>query len=190
MGTTERIDGRTALTGAGAGAVAYLLGYLVTYVTQRGVVADRLRAFNAVADLFGGDPIPVWKAVGWLFYNAHLVETTVPGIGGARTVNFIADAEAGSLPVLYLLPPVLLLGAGAAVALLGDGTPRASALAGALVVLGYLPLALLGAVVVGHPAGGERIGPDLVTAGALAGAVYPAVFGAVGGAIGSAGGNR
>ncbi|MFB6301420.1 MAG: transporter [Haloferacaceae archaeon] len=178
----DRVDRRTALTAAAAGAAAYLLGYLVTYVTRRDAIADRLRGFNFVADLFGGDPIPTWKAVGWLFYNAHLVETTIPGFGGARTVNFLAD---GGFAPLYLLPPTLLLGAGVAVARLGDReSPTAGAVAGALVVVGYLPLALVGAVVVGHPVGDGRIGPDLVTAGALAGLVYPAVLGAIGGTVG------
>ncbi|MFB6080252.1 MAG: transporter, partial [Haloferacaceae archaeon] len=161
-----------------------LLGYLVTYVTQQGVVEQRLRGFNAIAQLFGADPIPVWKAIGWLFYNAHLVETRIPGFGGPRTVNFIADAQAGSVPVLYLLPPVVLLGAGAVVALIaGMDAPGVGAGAGALVALGYLPLALVGALVVGYHVGDGQVAPDLVTAVALAGVLYPAVFGGGGGAL-------
>ena len=185
MGLTDRIDARTGGTAAAAGAVAYLVGYLVTYVTQQGVVEERLRGFNVVAELFGGDPIPVWKAVGWLFYNAHLVETRVPGFGGPRTVNFIAETEAGSVPVLYLLPPVVLLGAGAAVALVaGVDAPDAGTGAGLLVAVGYLPLAVVGALLVGYPIGDGQVAPDLVTAVALAGVVYPAVFGAIGGGVG------
>lgn len=187
MTLTDRIDRRTGGTAAAAGAVAYLLGYLVTYVTQGGIVEERLRGFNVVAGLFGADPIPVWKAVGWLFYNAHLVETRIPGLGGPRTINFVAEAEAGAVPLLYLLPPAVLLGTGAAVALLGGvDAPDAGGVAGLLVVLGYLPLAVGGALAVGYPIGEGQVGPDLVTAVGLAGLVYPAVFGAVGGAVGGA----
>jgi hypothetical protein len=67
-GITDRVR---LFRGAIAGVGAYLLGYLVTYLLHAGSVAERLRGFNFVVDLFGGDPIAVWQGVGWLFYREN-----------------------------------------------------------------------------------------------------------------------
>jgi hypothetical protein len=179
------IDRATIVRGAAAGAVAYLLGYLVTYAWQAPAVDESLEGINFVAELLGGQTVPTWKAVGWLYYNAHVVATRVPALGGGdRLVNFIDAADDGSLVLLYVLVPVVLILAGAAVARYGNADrPGSAAAAGAVVIVGYLPLAVVGAFVVGHSFGeGIRIAPDLVTAVALAGVVYPAFFGALGGA--------
>lgn len=178
-------DGATLLRGGGAGVAAFLLGYVLTYAWQAPAVDDQLRAVNAIAELLGGQAIPTWKAVGWLFFNAHVVATRVPALGGGENVvNFIDVADDGSLVLLYAVVPVLLVLAGAAVARLGRTDRVASAAAsGATIVLGYLPVAVVFALLVGHTFAGEaRIAPDLVTAVAVAGVLYPAFFGAVGGA--------
>ncbi|MFB6068507.1 MAG: transporter, partial [Halobacterium sp.] len=102
-------------TGAVAGVLAFAAGYVVTYAWQSGAVADALAGYNVVADLLGGDPIPTWQGVGWLFYNAHGVAFTHPALGGGRvTRNFIAGGDAPT--ALYLVPAVLLAAAGFAVA--------------------------------------------------------------------------
>ncbi|MUW13726.1 transporter [Halorubrum sp. CBA1125] len=178
---TDRV--RAAASGAVAGIAAYLLGYLVTYATQRGQVEEQLRAFNALTELFGGDPLPAWQAVGWLFYNAHAVATEIPApLGGTRVVNFIAETDGGSLSLLYAVPPVLLLVAGLVVArVAGAREPAAGAASGALVVVGYLPLAAIGTFLFRYSVGEGAVAPVLVTA-LLAGIVYPVVAGAIGGA--------
>lgn len=183
--TDNTIDRTTAIRGAGAGAVAFLLGYLLTYVWRAPAVDEQLQGINALAELLGAQTIPTWKAIGWLFFNAHAVATRVPAIGGGdRMVNFISAAEGGSLTILYVLVPALLVLAGAAVSRYGPADRVANAAAaGATVVAGYLPLALISAFAVGHTFGeGITVAPDMVTAVALAGLVYPAFFGAVGGA--------
>ncbi|WP_049906531.1 hypothetical protein [Halorubrum aidingense] len=181
--TANRTRGLVA--GAGAGAVAYVLGYLFAYVTQSGQVEDQLAGFNAFADLFGGDPIPAWQGVGWLFYNGHFVDTQVPSlIGGARSLNLIAEADGGSLTLLYVVPPVLLIVAGIVAARIAGATePVDGATAGVSVLAGYLPLAVLGAFLFRYSVGDGAVAPDIVTAVLLAGAVYPAAFGGVGGAV-------
>ncbi len=173
------------VAGAAAGAAAYVFGYLLTYVTQQNQVEERLAGFNFFADLFGGDPIPAWQGVGWLFYNAHFVDTEIPSvIGGARSLNLIAEADGGSLALLYVVPPLLLLAAGLAVGQLsGASEPTDGAQAGVLVVVGYLPLAVVGAFLFRYAVGDGSVTPDLITAVLLAGVVYPAVFGALGGVI-------
>jgi len=171
--------------GAVAGVVAYAVGYVVTYLWQSSGVRDQLETFNAVLDLFGGDPIPTWKAVGWLFYNAHGVPFTVPSLGeGQTTRSLVADGEASML--LYLVPVVALVLAGFVLARYANATDLAAgAQRGAMVVAGYVVLAVAGLFVFEYAAGGSAIHPTYALGVLLAGVVFPAVFGALGGALGA-----
>lgn len=164
--------------GAVVGAVAWVLGYLFTYVITASDIRNSLmgRVLEAV-------DVPVWKAVGWVFFNAHFVTTNVEGFfGGAR--NFIGG-ENGFTPLLYVVPPLLLLGAGLAVARYRGATETGdAAVAGLTAVVGYAVLSVVGVFV--FAVGGGDIQPDVIAGVLLAGVVYPAVFGAVGAAIGAA----
>ncbi|MFC6754424.1 transporter [Halorubrum tibetense] len=185
MSLADRSDTTSRLAaGAAGGIAAYVLGYLLVYVTQRGGIEEQLEAFNFIADLFGSDPIPSWQAVGWVFYNAHFVVTEVPvPFGGVRSENFIAGSDEGTLTALYVVPPLLLLLAGLAAGRIANADdPAVGAQAGALLVIGYLPLAVIGALLFGYSIGDGTIAPDLITAVLLAGVVYPVAFGAIGGA--------
>ncbi|TKX80279.1 transporter [Halorubrum sp. SD626R] len=188
MSVPDRTSGTSAPSGVGggaaAGAAAYVLGYLFAYLTQRSAVESQLEGFNFFADLFGGDPIPTWKAIGWVFYNGHFVDTQVPSlVGGSQLTNLISQADGGSLTLLFVVPPVLLTLAGLAAGRIAGATePVDGAKAGASVLVGYLPLAVIGAFLFRYSVGDGAVAPDLVTAVLLAGAVYPAAFGAVGGA--------
>lgn len=166
--------------GALSGAGAYLLGYLITYLlvidTVRGSIVGRLTGALA------GEPT-AWKLVGWILYNAHFVTTTVdvPVLGGTTAINLVAESP--EIPdLLYALPPLLLVAAGLAVArqTLDAGGPRAAARAGATVVAGYFPLAVLGVFLFGVAAGDTTAGPNAITGVLLAGVVYPTVFGLIG----------
>ena len=171
--------------GAVAGAAAYVFGYLSTYVTQQNQVDEQLAGFNFLADLFGSDPIPAWQAVGWLFYNAHFVDTEIPSlVGSGRSLNLIAEADGGSLALLYVVPPLVLLVAGLAAGRLAGATkPVDGAKSGVLVLAGYLPLAVIGAFLFRYSVGDGSVAPDLITAVLLAGVVYPVVFAGAGGAL-------
>lgn len=185
MSVPDRTNGTSAVVaGAAAGAVAYALGYLFAYITQASAIEERLSEFNVFADLFGGDPVPTWKAVGWVFYNGHFVDTRVPSlVGGSQLTNFVSQADGALLSLLFVVPPVLLVAAGFAASRIAEASePVDGAKAGALVLVGYLPLAAIGVVLFRYAVGDGTVAPDLVTAVLLAGAVYPAVFGAVGGA--------
>ncbi|WP_128905451.1 transporter [Halorubrum amylolyticum] len=187
MSVPERSSRTRGIAGATGGAVAYILGYLVVYVTQGDRIEEGLSGINFFADLFGGDPISTWQAAGWMFYNAHFVDVDVPSlIGGAQSTNLITQAEGGSLTFLFVVPPILLLLAGAVAGRTANAdNPVEGAQAGAFVLAGYLPLAVIGAFLFRYAVGDGTVAPDLVTAVLLAGAVYPAVFGAIGGAASS-----
>lgn len=186
MSATDWLDARTAGIGAGTGLAAYLAGYLVTYLTHRNSMDERLEVSNALLEFFQNEPVASWQSVGWLFYNAHFVETVVPWFGGPELVNFVAEGDGGASTLLYVVPPLLLLLAGVGVATVARAeTPTDGALAGVLPVLGYLPAAALGIVAVTYGVGDGAVHPDWVTGVLLAGLAYPVVIGGVGGAIGA-----
>lgn len=175
---------RTVATGTVVGAAALAAGYLVTYTWKAAEAADALRGINLFASVFGGEAIPVWKAVAWLYFNAHFVPTAVPVPGGPEHVNFVRRSDDTALVLLFVVVPVLLVVAGFLVARSADGwSPTEAAADGATVVTGYLPLVVAVAVLSRHAFGGSgaEIGAELVMAVALAGVAYPVIFGVIGG---------
>ena len=179
--STRSVPGpaRSLGRGAVAGPGAWLLGYLVTYLLHAGGVRDALA--TDVLEFLAGDPV-TWKLVGWLYFNAHFVDASVPGPLGRSTVNLLSGAEQPALLALYALPPVTLLATGAVTAYgaseTGEGTKS-----GAAVAVGYLLASLVAAFLVRISVVDAVAGPSLVTAVLLAGLVYPLVFGAAGGAV-------
>ncbi len=183
---SSRPDAPTVVRGALAGLAAFVVGYVLTYAWRAPAVSDSLRGLNFLASLLGVETIPTWKGVAWLFYGAHNVATRFPTPGGSpELVNLVERSGDGTVALLYLLVPVLLLLAGAATARLADTrSPVEGATAGATVAVGYLVLATVGTVLFAYAIGetGASIAPDPVTGVLLAGAVYPVLFGALGGA--------
>jgi hypothetical protein len=171
----------SALAGALAGAGAYVLGYLLAYL----LAVDRIRGslVGAALDAAGGAD---WIGVGWLFYNAHLVDTAgafgVVGVDVTGSANLIGDEFSA---LLYVMPVLLLVAAGVA-ATRATGVPAdpsGAAVSGASVVVGYLPLAALGTVLFEVSGDVGSVGPALLPAVLLAGVVYPFVCGALGGIV-------
>jgi hypothetical protein len=162
--------------GAAAGALAWLLGYLLTYVVASGRIREFQGSFlGQVADLFGLE-VPTWKVVGWVFYNAHFVDTAAGGGAGSAI-----GGDGGFTALLYVVPPLVLLAAGLAVGrAAGNGDAATGALSGASALLGYLPLSVLGVFLFEATVAGTTVGPSLAPATVLGGVLYPAVFGAAG----------
>lgn len=180
-------DRRAVGSAVGGGGIAYLLGYVVTYAVSIPAVRDA--TFTQIAEALGGGNGTEWKIVGWIFYNAHGVRTTLevslPVFGGQSAVNLIARSGLLS-PVLYLVPPALLLAAGlATVRAAGIEEVDVALRLGLAVAVGYLPLALVGAVLFTVAVPGSTGKPTLLPAIGLAGIVYPAVFGGAGAAVGA-----
>lgn len=171
--------------GGAAGAGAWVLGYLVTAL----VASDRLRD-DVVVEIFrtlAGNPSD-WRLAGLLFYNGHYVDTRFPPMAFAPSAyNYVSADE--NLGILFLVAPLALAGAGAVVAARSRGELRSvgdGAIAGATVIVAYLPLAAVGVVVFSIEAGNGTIRPDPIAAILLAGIVYPVVFGGIGGVLAGA----
>jgi hypothetical protein len=176
------LGGGSLVSGALAGALSYVAGYLVVFVWQGPNVEKQLQDINLFVTFFGGQEISKTQAVGWLFYNSHFVRTKLAS--GTDSINFLAEIDGGEL--LYLLPVLLLVLAGLVVVLLSElSDALEGAVAGSLVTVGYFPLALIGAFVFRYDVGDSAIQPELVTAIGLAGLLYPLVLGAIGGALGA-----
>ncbi|WP_247003072.1 hypothetical protein [Halosolutus gelatinilyticus] len=176
---SSALSATDAAASAGAGILAAAVGYLVTYA----LVASDVRAE------FGGN-VAEWKGVAWYSYSAHLVDVEVSGVlGGTESVNFIAQYGSSSATALYVVPPLVLAIAGAALAYRWDvRTIGEAVLTGAPVTIGYGLVAGLGAVVAetsaswtifGIEARGS-IAPELLPAIVLAGVLYPLVFATAG----------
>ena len=174
--------GSSIAASAGFGVLAAAIGYLVTF----------LLIGSEVRDTFG-DAVADWKGVAWYFYNAHLVDIETSGsfggLGGTNTVDLIAQSGSTSASLLYVIPPLVLLGTGAYLALQFDATEIGDAVGiGVPVVIGYALVATLGAVAAEASAEGSIFGiamsgsmaPDLVPAVVLAGVLYPLVFATAG----------
>lgn len=169
---SERV--RTVVAGAGGGTAASLVSYVVTYLAVGSTVESS--AARRLFEALGGD-LPTWKVVGWVFFNAHAVSTRVPGLFGSESVNLLSQVDAFPT-LLYVVPPLALLAAGAAVAAITD-----DGRAGVATVCGSLPVAAVATLLFSISVAGTTLGPPLLPAVALAGVCYPALFGGAGGLL-------
>jgi hypothetical protein len=74
---TESGGTATVVYGAIVGITVYVVGYLVTYATAASAVNRAVQGNVRLTDA-GAASAPAWKAVGWVFYDAHLVGTRLP----------------------------------------------------------------------------------------------------------------
>jgi len=167
-------------TGAAVGAVAYIVGYLTTYVFVLVESGQSLIALLVTADDF--------QQVGWLFYNAPYVPLNSASYRGPPT-NLLEETTnlTTPRPLWTIAVIVVLMIAGYAVAARTTGHP---VVAGAAVVVGYLPLMLIGTVVFRDTILNELfvsvpVAPETLPAIA-AGISLPVVCGGVGGFLNDA----
>ncbi|MFB6360062.1 MAG: hypothetical protein ABEH59_01940 [Halobacteriales archaeon] len=190
------------------GALAYLSGYLITFVwlgNRFTSIADHVSAdlthigpegttiatessLSYFIEQLGGISSTVWA--GWLFSNAHFVPLELETSFRVTTEsipNILLAAEQSSLLILFLIPPIALLIAGwlsgrASRPSIGAMLP-AGASQGLLTITGYLPLTLAGVFLfsVSRSMDGFGIGPDLLLGVVMMGILYPVIFGGIGG---------
>lgn len=183
MSSTSDAESRPYVESAAAGVGAWVLGYLITYL----LVATEIESspLNDLIEFFEGDSA-TYELVGWVFYNAHLVDVTYTGIDLFSPPPSFIGGEDGFTALLYVVPPALLLIGGLAVGRYRGVTgTNEGAVAGALLAAGYVLPSAAGAFVFTVSVGSAAGSPDPLTAVVVAGLFYPLVFGAIGGVAAS-----
>jgi len=170
--------------GAVFGAAAYVVGLILTFVLIQ--IDSDIDPSDIDSDFASSLDV-----TGWVFYNAHFVdtETSISGGGVSRSSSDRIISEASLPEVLYIIVPVVLLIAAAYLLLQGEYASEVgdAALSGASVIVGYFPLAVIGTFLfeASESSGGATasVGPATGTGILLAGIIFPLVLGAVGGVI-------
>lgn len=185
MTDDERLDGllRRTILASLLGVMAFLAGYALTFLVIAREVED-----SAIADILealDGRPA-VTEMVGWVFFNAHGVNTEIRDVPiiGTTSRSFIGG-DGGFTMALYAIPALLLVVSGLILAVgfrLDD--PAWSTLVGASVTPGYFLATVAGLFLFEIQIAGATIAPALVTGIVLTGLVWPIAFGGFGGAIG------
>lgn len=143
----------------------------------------------------GASKPETWKVAGWVYHKAHFASIDVgfSGLGDLGGDVSVSASFVMDVPILVRLLPILLLGiAGFVLAERASVEDiQESAITGAHVVVGYLPLALLSTFLLTwedtSTSGGMEATvtaePSLVTALVFTGILFPVILGAVGGAV-------
>lgn len=150
---------------------------LLTDESKQDVLLEFLRIVGE-ADPEGGSG--ALTLLGWIFYNAHGVKLSVGTEGSLSLLVLFAD----STLIYALVPAALLFCLGGLVALLkrADGL-LGGVISGSSVVMGYLPLVIVGALFATLSGAGSAISVQLLPAILVAGIVYPLVCGGAAGLL-------
>jgi hypothetical protein len=168
------------------GAGSFIAGYVITLI-----VVALGEAEEITEDLI--------EAGGWFFYNAQLtdVELSVEGDGlealaDGTTVNYVTgggsfgEQVTTDVPsiVYHLIPVLVLVGFGFAIARYVDAqTAEEGALAGVSLVVGTVPLSIVGTFLFSVNQDGATLAPVLTESVIFVGFLFPLVLGAVGGVL-------
>jgi hypothetical protein len=164
------MDSPPVVQGAITGAVAFVVGYLITLAVVMTQEADEL-----TSDLVEGS--------GFLFYNAQFVDIDFP----MGSINYLSSSQVSleAPTILYrAIPIVVLIAAGFILAKqVNAQTTQDGAIAGATIAVGTVVLAIIGTFIFELSEGGVSASPPLVNSAIFVGLAFPAVLGAIGGAI-------
>ena len=168
--------------GAIAGIVSWVAGYVLTYLVVASEVRDS--PLHRIVEALGGEPA-TYEIVGWVFYNAHLVDTVIQDVPlvGSHATTYIGG-EDGFTMVLYAIPIASLLLAGIALAAAwGVSDVTEGTLVGITVLPGYLIASVAGVVLFEVTVGGASGAPDFLAGVVLAGIAYPLLVAGAGGLL-------
>jgi hypothetical protein len=177
-------------SGAIAGVLSFLGGYLLTYLLKAGSVSDLFTTTLGEAQGSGLSPPGDWQVVGWFFFQMHTVATETTLTAGSLSETSTTTGSVESW--LLLVPIALLIAFGYIVARNADVRGiAAGAQAGATVTVGYAAVTVAAVFLSSWSesvsAFGETatvtVGPAVVTGILTAGVIYPLALGAVGGAV-------
>lgn len=192
MATSTRTQtdstGFPLLPGAAGGVVAFLVGYLITFIVKSGEVSEALGGGAGDFSGLGVSPPGDWQIIGWFFYQMHnvAIEISLTIAGQSQTETIPTNPETWLLAV----PVVLLLAAGFVIAKnAGASTVEDGVKAGVTTTVGYFVLAILFAFLttwsVSEGGGSISFGPNILRAALIAGVAYPAILGSLGGILAS-----
>jgi len=165
-----------------AGALAFLLGYGATLGAIRvGGGLEQGPARGVVEGL-----LDQLRLAGLVFFDAQLVTVRADLGRQVATADLLSQAPTIPAAGYYLLPIVAI--AGCAWLLVATDPVRpadggASARLGAGLVVGYLPLVVVGTEVFSARGPAVGLSADPITGIVFAGILYPTAFGALGGAL-------
>ncbi|MCU4753918.1 hypothetical protein OB919_18355 [Halobacteria archaeon AArc-curdl1] len=171
-----------------AGALAWVLGVFITFVTARSTIRNDLR--TEIIESVTGDSLTT-ELVIWTYFNAHTVPTAFPQEGVFRLAqanqNVVLEGTDWE-PMLLIVPPIVLALAGFVVARREARRVDAATLGdliatGGVVTVGYLVVTITAMTVGTVTVGDAIVRPDPTEAVVRAGLVYPLLFGGIGGAL-------
>lgn len=171
--TESRGNDLRPVGGAIYGAVAFVVGYVATAI----LFVSRL---DDMGNDIGDDAFEVF---GWVFYNAHSTDIAVNGEAPIQSFNYLQELDVGNPLHFKLIPAVLLLIAGFALAARVSGplSSERAAKAGASVAVGYVSLLVAGTFVFELESGGATVAPELGASLLIVGLIYAVVCGGIGG---------
>jgi hypothetical protein len=126
------------------------------------------------------------QAIGWPFYNSNQVEIGIAANDATvETFSYFNEIDELNPLVFYAIIGFVLFLAGYSVTsrVAHSLSTEASAVAGASVLVGYVPLLAAGSVICTIEENGGSIGPELGTTLLAWGVLYAVVFGGLGGLV-------
>jgi hypothetical protein len=171
-------DGFRPVGGFIYGALGYIVSFVLTtvYFFYR---LDEITSGN-IDQVLPDEP----QALGWAFYNANMVEIAASAGGTTvQNVNYLKEIDQINPTVFYVMVAFALFLAGYSVAARVRepiAGPR-GAVAGASIVVGYLPLLFVGTILFEAQESGVSAGPEVGGTLFLWGIIYTVVFGGIGG---------
>lgn len=178
---------RRATIGVGAYVTAYLLMAIATIPLRSRILKATFPGGESTSDLwhvYEAAGQPVWKAVGMVLLNAHLVPLRVaPKPNSITWKNPLVATEVGA-DWLFLVPALACFVGGLAVVVLSPKSGPVPWAVGAYLAIGYGVTAVGSAFVVPITVGTATVRPALVNPVSLAWPLavvgFPLVFGAIG----------
>lgn len=181
---------RRATIGVGTYVTAYFLMAIATIPFRSRILKATFPGVESASDLwhvYEAAGQPVWKAVGLVLLNAHLVPLRIaPEPNSITWKNSLAATGAGA-DWLFLVPALACFVGGLVVVLSAKSRPVPWAV-GAYLAIGYGVTAVGSAFVVPITVGTATVRPALINPVSLAWPLavvgYPLVFGAIGAFVG------
>lgn len=183
---------RRATVGVGTYVAAYLLMGLATVPVRSRILKATFPAsgsgesVSALWHVYASAGRPVWKAVGWILLDAHLVVLRVAP--EPNSITWKNPLVVAGVDWLYLVPAVACVGGGVAVVRVTSEPAPVALAVGTHLAVGYASAAVASAFAFRLAVGTASVAPALVNPVSLAWPIaavgFPLVFGSLGAVVG------